>query len=75
MDYNASALEILRELDPTPQVNYMLAIVHSRMGHPREAVDCYRRSCEADPYFVHRGNLDPEISALIRTYLPNNTVQ
>ena len=75
MDYNASALEILRELEPTPQVNYMLAIVHSRMGHPREAVDCYRRSCEADPSFVHRGNLDPEISALIRTYLPNNTVQ
>lgn len=75
LDYNASALEILRGLDPTPQVNYMLAIVHSRMGWGREAAEYFRRSCEADPSFLHRGNLDPEISALIRNYLPNNTIQ
>ena len=66
MDYNASALEVLQGLDKTPQVEYMLAIIHSRMGRKKEAVECYRRSCEADPSFVHRGNLDPEIAELIR---------
>lgn len=70
LDYNASALEILQGLDRTPPVDYMLAIVYSRVGRKREALECYRRSCESDPSFVHRGNLDPEISALVRTYLP-----
>lgn len=66
MDYNASALDILQDLDRTPQVEYLLAIVHSRMGRRREALECYRRCCEADPSFRHRGNLDPEISELIK---------
>ena len=38
------------------------------MGRPREAVDCFLRACEADPAYVHRGNLDPEIAELIRRY-------
>ena len=67
LDYNASALDILQGLDETPQVDYLLAIVHARMGHGRDAVEYYRRSCEADPAFIHRGNLDPEIAALIQT--------
>ena len=68
MDYNASALQILSGLDKTPQVNYLLAVLHSRMGRPREAVDCFLRACESDPAYVHRGNLDPEIAELIRRY-------
>lgn len=67
MDYNASALEILQSLDKTPQVEYMLAIIHARMGRRKEALACYRRSCESDPSFIHRGNLDPEIVALTRS--------
>lgn len=70
LDYNASALDILRELDPTPPVEYLLAIVYARMGRRREALECYRRCCEADPSFRHRGNLDPEISELIRQEQP-----
>ena len=66
LDYNASALDILQGLDETPQVDYLLAIVHARMGHGRDAVEYYRRSCEADPAFIHRGNLDPEIAALMQ---------
>ena len=65
LDYNASALDILESLDRTPQVEYLLAVVYSRMGRLREARECYVRSCEADPSFRHRGNLDPEISALM----------
>ena len=70
LDYNASALEILQTLDRTPRVDYMLAIIHSRMGRGREALECYRRCCDADPSFVHRGNLDPEITALLRSMTP-----
>ena len=75
LDYNASALEILRGLDPSPPVNYMLAIVHARMGRGKEAAGYFRQACEADPALLHRGNLDPEISALIRTYFPNYNTQ
>ena len=68
MDYNASALSILETLERTAEVNYMLAIVYSRQGRDREAVQCYLQSCQQNPSFVHRGNLDPEISSLIRQY-------
>ena len=68
MDYNASALQILETLERTAQVNYMLAVLYSRRGEEQKAVECYVRSCSQDPTYVHRGNLDPEISVLIRRY-------
>lgn len=68
MDYNASAMDILESLDRTAPVNYMLAILYSRKGEDRQAVECYIRSCQQDPSYVFRGNLDPEISALIKQY-------
>ena len=68
MDYNASAMQILESLEKTAQVNYMLAVLYSRRGDEQKAVECYVRSCSQDPTYVHRGNLDPEISVLIRRY-------
>ena len=68
MDYNASAMQILEGLERTAQVNYMLAVLYSRRGDEEKAVECYVRSCSQDPTYVHRGNLDPEISVLIRRY-------
>ena len=68
MDYNASAMQILEGLDRTAQVNYMLAVLYSRRGEEEKAVECYVRSCSQDPTYIHRGNLDPEISVLIRIY-------
>ena len=68
MDYNASAMEILRNLPRTAQVNYMLAILFARRGDDRMAVQHYLHSCSQEPSYVHRGNLDPEISALIKRY-------
>lgn len=67
-DRNASALDILTRLEKTATVNYLLAIVRARQGDEQAAVEHYLRSCAQDPSFVHRGNLDPEISALIRLY-------
>lgn len=68
LDYNASALGILEILPATAEVNYMLAVVYTRLGMIQEAVQCYMISCEQNPTYVHRGNLDPEISALIKMY-------
>ena len=68
LDYNASALGILETLPATAEVNYMLAVVYTRLGMIQEAVQCYMISCEQNPTYVHRGNLDPEISALIKMY-------
>lgn len=68
MDYNQSALSILQHEERTADVNYMLAILYSRLGDDQQAVDCYLQACRQDPAFVPRGNLDPEISVLIKTY-------
>lgn len=68
LDYNASALSILETLPRDDKVNYLLAIVYSRRGDERSAVECYIRSCQQNPSMIHRGNLDPEISQLIRLY-------
>ena len=63
-----SALNILEKLPRDDKVNYLLAIVYSRRGDERSAVECYIRSCQQNPSMIHRGNLDPEISQLIRQY-------
>ena len=68
LDRNSSAMEILQGLEPTGPVNYLLAIIYSRQGDERKAVQCYIHACAQEPSYVHRGNLDPEISALIRKY-------
>ena len=68
MDYNQSALAILQGLGQTAQVNYMLAIIYARLGDDRSAVQHYLWACTQESTYVHRGNLDPEISALISRY-------
>lgn len=68
LDRNNSALQILNKLEKTAEVNYMLAILHSRTGNAQKAVECYMKACKQNPTYVHRGNLDPEISALIKLY-------
>lgn len=68
MDMNASAMDILQDMEKTAQVNYLLAILYSRQGNEEKAVECYMRACKQNGSYVHRGNLDPEISVLIKMY-------
>lgn len=65
---NKSALQILEKLEKDAQVNYMLAVIYSRENRFQEAVQCYMHACAQDPSYIHRGNLDPEISLLIDRY-------
>ena len=66
LDRNASALEILQSQPGSARVDYLTAIALSRQGDKRGAMEHYVSACAKDGSFVHRGNLDPEISSLIR---------
>lgn len=68
LDYNASAMAILRGLEKTAPVNYMLALLYARSGDDEKAVQHYLASCRQDHSYVFRGNLDPEIYVLIQRY-------
>ncbi|MBR5856365.1 MAG: hypothetical protein IKY70_03740, partial [Bacteroidales bacterium] len=68
MDYNTSALEILNELPQNAACNYMKSIVYARMGNEHKAVGHFIMAVEQNPAMKHRGNLDPEISQLLKKY-------
>lgn len=68
LDRNVSAMNILKGCQKTAQVNYMLALLYARMGDDQNAVQHYLRSCNQEPSYVYRGNLDPEISYLINKF-------
>ena len=68
LDRDWSAMDILSKMYPSASVNYLIAILNARMGNEEEAVERYLRACSQEPSFVHRGNLDPEISYLIKAY-------
>lgn len=68
LDRNSTAMEILSGLEKTAAVDYLYAILYARDGDDRNAVQHYIHACAAEPSYIHRGNLDPEISALIRKY-------
>ena len=68
LDRNASAMEILEPLPEDARTDYLRALVSARQGDERSAVEYYLRSCAQDAAFIHRGRLDPEISALIKKY-------
>ena len=68
LDRNASAFEILDPMPRTPRVNYLLALIYARKGDDQNAVQHYLNACRQERSYVSRGNLDPEISALIKKY-------
>ena len=68
MGYDNSALEILLRLPRDARRDYMLAVVYGRIGDEKRAVEYYLNSVEQDGAMRHRGNLDPEISNLIKKY-------
>lgn len=72
MERNVTAMQILLAMEPTDKVNYLLAVLYSRSGDLQNAVERYLQSCRQNPSYVFRGNLDPEISVLIKTYNLNS---
>lgn len=68
MGYNRSALLILDNVIQTPQTHYMKAIIYARLDDDEQAIREYVESCKEDRTYISRGNLDPEISTLVRKY-------
>lgn len=68
MGYDASASAILEGLPRSAAVCYLLAILRSRKGQDDEAVELFLEACGKEPSLRHRGNLDPEISFLVKRY-------
>ena len=68
MERNRNAMKILSKMEKTAEINYLLAILYSREGDQEKAVECYVRACRQNHSYVYRGNLDPEISVLIKMY-------
>ena len=61
-------MAILQNCERNAKVDYLLAVLYSRDGDDRNAVQHYLDACHQDPSYINRGNLDPEISALIKKY-------
>ena len=70
-DRNHTALSVLEDLPVSGKSEYLMAVLHSRMGEDAPAVQHYLNACAIDHTYVHRGNLDPEISELIKKYQLN----
>ena len=68
MDYNNSALSVLEKLPKSAKRDYLLAIVWKRLGNEQKGVEYFLHAVSQDYSMRHRGNLDPEISALVRKY-------
>ena len=71
LDRNASANMILNGMKESANRDYLLAIIYSREGDDKAAVQSYMDAVRLDPSFKFRGNLDPEISVLIKKYALN----
>ena len=73
---DASAIDILSRLPENGKTCYLRSVLYSRKGDTQKAVEQFLKACALDKAFVHRGNLDPEISSLITTYnLSNELLQ
>ncbi len=68
MDYNNSARAVLETLPKSGRRDYMLAVAYSRLGEEQKAVEFFIHAVEQDASMRHRGNLDPEISSLIKKF-------
>lgn len=68
-DYNHSALDVLQRLDEHhAKVNYLKAMVYSRLGQIDEALEYYSICLLYDPSLQHRANLDPEMFRVVNKY-------
>lgn len=68
LGYNGTAVNILLEQPETADREYLLAILYARLGMEENAVQLFLKSCRMDESKIERGELDPEISALIKKH-------
>lgn len=74
--YDKRAMGLLGKMD-SPRAEYLKAVLSSRSGDSARALEHFLAACRKDRRFISRGNLDPEISRIIKTYNinPDNIIQ
>lgn len=71
LGYNEAAERVLLaqpNASERPEIQYMLSILSARKGDEQQAVIRFLKACELHKALRFRGNLDPELSYLIRKY-------
>lgn len=66
MGHDSRALEILAALPIDAVTEYLRAIACLRLGHKEEGREHYLEACRLDERMEYRGNLDPEITELLK---------
>lgn len=65
LGYNRAAYDVLMELQSTPTIDYLRAVVCSRLAMDEDGRAHFFKACDGDPTLEYRGRLDPEITAII----------
>lgn len=65
LDYNASALDVLKDLKQTPEVLYLQAVAMLRRGESESAAKLLTESIKQDPDMSFKAALDPEMEPLM----------
>lgn len=68
LGYDRMAYNIMSKEPDSSDKWYLMAILSARLDKIEDAVAYYLKSCRMDYHKVVRGELDPEISKLIRDY-------
>ncbi|WP_195289597.1 hypothetical protein [Alistipes finegoldii] len=66
LDHNDRALELLATMPKDAVTEYLRAIACSRLGRKEEGRRHFLEACRLDERMEYRGNLDPEISELLK---------
>lgn len=66
LGYDEQALEILEGLEKSATVEYLKAVACSRLGRKTQGREHFLTACGMDERMQYRGNLDPEITELLK---------
>lgn len=63
---DADAAAVLKPLERTAEIDYLYALVLSRLGQKEEALSRYKDACHKDASYQERGKKDPDIYNLTK---------
>lgn len=66
LDHNERAMELLATMPKDAVTEYLRAIACSRLGRKEEGREHFLEACRLDGRMEYRGNLDPEITELLK---------
>lgn len=66
LSHDKQAYELLQTLPETSITLYLKAILCSRLGMKQQGQENFIKACNLDPNMEYRGQLDPEISELLK---------